>query len=462
MRFLLLAAALVTASPIAAQAQVTDLPPGDGMDIQSYRVEINPDFGAETLSVTAEITVTALRDGLDRLRFSPTAMVVTSAQSEGRAILHERTAQAHRFTLPRPLQRGETATVSIRYHGAPDKGVTFSRPVDAKRATHVFTDYDACSWLLCVQDAPGDKALADITLVIPADMTSLSIGNFQGRTALKQDPKNPRVRDHWRSAIPYSGYLMSFAAGKWVTVQSGDRLAFHGENYTRTNLSSLFGTTGDMLRFFEDKAGVPLPVERYHQLLIEGSAAQEAATYSTIGTEEIEPILTDPQEDWVIAHELAHIWWGNLVTCKNWDHFWLNEGITSFMVAAWKEHKFGSAAYDAELAHARKRVERVSKIGFDKPLAFAGPYPSLGTRRAVQYSKGALFMAHLRKKLGDKIFWSALKRYTRTFAGGTVDSQDFQRVFERESNVDLSDDFDRWVTGNNVANGAKPRKGTQI
>ena len=144
-------------------------------------------------------------------------------------------------------------------------------------------------------------------------------------------------------------------------------------------------------------------------------------------------------------HELAHQWWGNLVTCATWRDFWLNEGITTFMTAAWKEHRYGRAAYIAELDVARARLAKASELGFDKPLAWNGQYPSLGTRRAIQYSKGALFMDHLRRELGERAFWSGLRKFTRDHAGGTVTSIDLQRAMERSSRRDLSALFATWV-----------------
>src|SRR3546814_3863365 len=134
----------------------------------------------------------------------------------------------------------------------------------------------------------------------------------------------------------------------------------------------------------------------------------------------------DPSQDWAIVHELAHQWWGNLITCATLKDFWLNEGITTFMTAAWKEHRYGSAAYEAELDIARKRLDRARAEGFDKPLAWEGHYPSLGVRRAVQYSKGALFMDRLRATIGDAAFWAGLRQYTPSHAAGTVTRLDLE------------------------------------
>lgn len=182
-------------------------------------------------------------------------------------------------------------------------------------------------------------------------------------------------------------------------------------------------------------------------MLTPGREAQEAASFSLIGKDELSREQAAPSEAWIIAHEMAHQWWGNLVTCATWRDFWLNEGITTFMVAAWKEHRFGGDAYRQELEGARRRLERASSMGFDKPLAWSGNYPSLSIRRAVQYSKGALFLAHLREMLGEHPFWDGLRAFTRTHAGKTVTSHDFQSAMEQASGRDLSLTFTQWVYG---------------
>ncbi len=117
------------------------------------------------------------------------------------------------------------------------------------------------------------------------------------------------------------------------------------------------------------------------------------------------------------------------------------------MVAAWEEHKFGPEAYMQEIAILRSRRDRLRERGWDKPLTWTGEYPSLGYRRAVQYSKGALFLAELRKFVGDEAFWAGVKLYTQTYAQKTVVSQDFQRAMQKKTDRDLAPLFDEWVYG---------------
>ena len=123
----------------------------------------------------------------------------------------------------------------------------------------------------------------------------------------------------------------------------------------------------------------------------------------------------------------------------------MDRGIATFMTAAYKEERWGRAAYDRELALCRKRWEAAKDAEFNVPLAYAGTYPSLGIRRAIQYSKGALFLHRLREELGDAVFWTGLRTFTRRHAGGTVTSADFQRAMQEAAARDLAPLFREWV-----------------
>jgi aminopeptidase N len=441
MRLLFLCLAL-----LASSADAEDDLPGKGMDLLAYDIEVTPDFAERALSAKVSIDVESREDGLNALNFSRNEMTIDEVRLNGKPILATRLEKTWRFGPFAPVKKGQRLRLSLRYHGKAERGLKFG-PQENGPATSVYSNYFACDWLFCLQDNPGDKAKIRTTLHVPDGIATLAAGSISSQ----RKRKGQNATAVWESKRPYSSYLISLAAGHWSRFDDGKQLTHFAEKASAEEMQARLATMPDMVAFFEAKAGLPLPVKHYHQLLVEGSEAQEAATHATIGRDEIDPILENPQEDWVIAHELAHMWWGNLVTAKNWDHFWLNEGITTFMVAAWKEHKFGRAAYDREMELARKRLGRATDAGFDKPLSFAGTYPNLGTRRAIQYSKGALFMDHLRTTLGDELFWKVLAAFIGKHAGDSVDSKDFQNVAEQISGRDLSATFEQWVYS-----GAKP------
>jgi aminopeptidase N len=411
--------------------------PGAGFDVLRYTLALTPDIAAKTVAGREDIIVRATGEGLSRLRFSGNALSIDQAEVDGTAVASRTEGDTLVFDLPKPLNRGRTVRLSLSYHGRPARGFEGT-------AATLYTSYFACDWMICAQNAFGDKADFALDLRVPRGLKTLSVGSLTSR---RMGPDNSEIH-RWRAPRPYSAYLFGFAVGPF---------AEHRERAGRARLAYLtdqpidprsrFADTPRMVAFLADKAGVPLPVRTYRQLLVAGGEAQEAATYSVLGIDAVPAAPGDPGEDWAIVHELAHQWWGNLVTCATLRDFWLNEGITTFMTAAWKEHRYGRAAYDAELAVAARRLAAARAKGFDMPLAWGGRYPDLGTRRAIQYSKGALFMAKMRRTLGERAFWAGLRGYTRTHAGGVVTSVDLQRAMEATSGRDLRALFRAWVYG---------------
>lgn len=422
-----------------------DSGPGEGFDVTSYELSLTPDIQNKTVAGRETITLRATRDGVQRISFSGNALSIVSVSLDGAALVHHSQGDMLTFEMPEPLVRGRAVRLELSFHGRPTRGLVGS-------PTLLYTSYFACDWMVCTQNHFGDKAAFSLQLRVPAGMGTLSAGRM---IAKRPGPDGSEIHT-WKAPRPYSAYLYGFAIGHFA--RADDRvgqakLAYLSDIADAADLKQRFGATREMVRFLSDKAGVPLPVSEYSQLLVNGDEAQEAATYSVIGVKVLPTTVDDPAQDWAIVHELSHQWWGNLVTSATLKDFWLNEGITTFMTAAWKEHRYGRAAYEAELNVARSRLERARANGFDKPLAWDGRYPTLGTRRAVQYSKGALFMDHLRTTLGDAVFWSGLRRYTRAHAGGSVTSIDFERAMESASGRDLRPLFVEWVFGDNPAEG---------
>lgn len=419
----------------AAQATAADI------DVLSYQVDLRIDLAAREIRGTEKIRLRAVAGPLSTVVFPRNGIEVLAARAGAGAgggvpTGHQATGERIEIELWRPVARGRTVTIELDYVARAPRGLRF-------RPDHAYTAFFTCHWMVC-REEPGDKATLTLAITAPAGMTMVASG--------VPGPARPgpegTLRQVWREGRPYSPYLFGFAVGRFsrAAIAHGATTLEHlGVDVEAPALARLLDGTGAMLDFFASKAGLPFPHATYRQVVVEGEEAQEATSYALLGRKYLDERLRTPEEDWVIAHELAHQYWGNLVTCADWSHFWLNEGLTVFMVAAWKERRWGRAAYDRELALARQRHQTAVAAGFDVPLTFAGAYPSLRVKRAVVYSKGALFVAALREAMGEGPFWAALRTYTRRFAGKTVTSADFQQVFAAASARDLTPLFAAWV-----------------
>lgn len=309
----------------------------------------------------------------------------------------------------------------------------------------VYTDFFTCHWMVCSEE-PGDKAEFGLEVIAPTGYQVVA----SGRLVAESDDGSGQVSSRWEEERPYSPYLYGFAAGEFIETfaDAGSvKLRFMGLSGSESadSLRRKFQDTERMMTYLQERAGVPLPHDVYTQILVPGSEAQEKSSFAVIGAGFLDPILEDPTEDWVIVHELAHQWWGNLVTCRDWTHFWLNEGMATYLVAAYKERSWGKAAYARELALWQDRWNFAKDADFDVPLAYEQEYPSLRIRRAIQYSKGALFLHALRGRLGEQAFWTGIAAFTRKHAGGTVTSADYQNAMQDVSGIDLAALFRKWV-----------------
>ncbi len=301
--------------------------------------------------------------------------------------------------------------------------------------------------MICLKE-PGLRANIELSLIVPFDTQTTANGNLISTLKIK----NQKKIETWSESNAYSSYLYGFVIGQFTVVSEKYNAVsleyFEPQNENtdqKINLQKKFADTQKIIQFFEIKSGIKFPLSKYTQILVNESEAQEKNGFSVIGKNFIDPILIDPSEDWAIVHELAHQWWGNLLTCKTWDHFWLNEGIVVFMTAAYKQHAWGQAAYQREMDLAQKRYQKAIDAKFDLPLTFAGEYPSLGIKRSIVYSKGALFMDALRSEMGEISFWKGIKDYTIKNQFRSVVTTEFQKSMQANTDKNLEKIFLKWV-----------------
>jgi aminopeptidase N len=432
------------ATPLAPDNRAVDLPapraaprplPASEPDITMYAARITIDIASRSVSGTATLSYAASPRAAE-LRLPQNGLQIDSVTAQGEPVPFRIEAGTIRIELLHAAAAGSAGQVDIAYHATPERGLVFSRGL-------VYTNFFTCHWLPCKEE-PGDKASFRLDITVPARFTLVASGRL-----VQTLPARPGLaRFVWEEAEPHSTYLYGFAAGqlRQATLHADHtELSLFGVDVSGSRHEARLRSTESMLTFFERKATIALPRATYAQIFVPGSEAQEKSSFSLIGSDELAPIASDEEEERVIAHELAHQWWGNRITCKDWSHFWLNEGITTFMVAAYKEQRGGAAAYARELALFHDRHQRAIDARFDVKLAFAGDYPSLIIKRAITYSKAALFLDQLRRELGERAFWLGLGRFTRQRAGQSVDSRDFQHDVEVAAGRDLSASFETWV-----------------
>ncbi|HEX8068705.1 MAG TPA: M1 family metallopeptidase [Pyrinomonadaceae bacterium] len=408
-------------------------------DVLHYEAEVRPDIEAESVSGVVDVKLRSLVRGLAEARLDAVGIVVEDVSERGAPRQFVSDAGLLTVRFARALAAGEVRTLRIRYHATPTRGLRFF-------PDQFYAAYNTHHWLVC-NFHPGDKATLRLTLIVPAELQVVGNGRLLGETRQPDGSK----RSVWQQETPLPAYTFGFAAGRFqeTTQQAGPlRLRFLADTYTPAQVARIFADTPDMFAFFTRRAGVAYAGPVYTQALVAGGVMQELGGFTLLRADYGAEVLAEPRENWLVAHELAHQWWGNNVTCADWSHFWLNEGMATFMTAAYKEQRFGRAEYERELALARRRYAQLRAAGQDRPLAFRQPVAEADAGGPLVYNKGALVLHLLRYELGERAFWAGLRRYTRAGFGRGVTSDDLRAAMEQASGQRLTDFFDHWVYGN--------------
>jgi aminopeptidase N len=407
------------------------------LSIVHYDLRLDLDIADHRLS--GELTVTARGHGApsDALVLDVGDLVIDSAVTGGKALAFD--VADHRLTvrLPSPLSEGRSARVSLRYHGQPKHGLRFFE--DRQQA---YTAFSTSQWLPAV-DAPDRKATLRLRLSVPDGLEAVASGKPVGRTR-----SGGRVVHEWVQRTPLPTYVFGFAVGPFRRARepgSGLRLEYLGASLSEPDLRRAFRETRSMVAFFEEKAGVRFPGGSYTQVLAAGRVEQEVGLFTLLSESYGQRLLDEPGDVGLMAHELAHQWWGNSVTCRDWNHFWLNEGMATFLADAYLERRFGRDVYRQRIEAARDDYEAVRARGGDKPLLFPDWVKPSADDRTIVYRKGAWVLHLLRERLGDAVFWTALRAYTRRYRGLSVTTAEFQAAMEKSTGRDLTDFFERWV-----------------
>ena len=403
------------------------------IDVLNYNVQLKPDLPTKTIegkvSITFSVSLSTQKVILDCGH-----LIVTDIKGKAVKNFQQKKKQLI-LTLSKELDT--INEIVIFYHGKPTRGLVF-----LTESIQMHTVYFTSEWMVC-RDAPDDKATLTLDLILPNHLTGIASG-----VLIKKEPiANNLVKYTWRQTSAVPAYTYGFAVGKFNTFQEkydGTALNYYSHNHSSVQLAQIFQYTGDMLSFFEEKSGVPYFQNTYSQILI-GNHYQEMSGFAVLKNTYGALVLKDSTETNLIAHELAHQWWGNQITCEDWRHFWLNEGFATFMSAAYNEYCFGQQKYQANIDAYYEVYKKIKNKGGDKPLVFNNWLTPSRDDRNLVYFKGAYVLHLLRVELGDEAFWKAIRAFSQQYFGQSVTTQKFQKAMEVSTNKNLQAFFEKWI-----------------
>lgn len=348
---------------------------------------------------------------------------------------------------------GDTLTLVVHYYTKPEKGVYFNIPT-VKGGSTPFQIYthseptDARYWFPCY-DAPDDKLTSEMKVTVNDRLSVVSNGTL---VDVQQNVRDGLAMYHWVQDEPHVNYLISFAAGDYYVVPDsyGDvPVNYHVYPHNYMNAEYCFGKTPEMMDLFSILFGYPYPWCKYDQVLIRNYPARgmehTSATTLTDAIMHDKRMHLDKNCDDLVAHELAHQWFGNLVTCRNWPHIWLNEGFATYAEILFAQADQGDDAADYALHMQRNAYFRFEDDKFKQPIVYTYYTHPREMFSHITYQKASLVLHMLRNLIGDEAFFGSLKHYLHQYAFQSVSTDDFIDVVESVSFRDLSWFFDQWL-----------------
>ncbi len=411
-----------------------------------YRIEVSFDEAAKSVSGITTTTLTPFLPDLTTIEFDAEKLNVLGV-SLGRTPLHFAVLPKKlAITLDRPYGPGDTLTIAVTYTCTPSRGLYFVQPDSSypDKPWQIWSqgeDMDNHFWFPCY-DFPNDMATSEMIATVRSPYVALSNGRL---VDVKED--RGKKTFHWRQDIPHASYLISLAAGAYAVLKdSADDIPLEYYVYPDQTADArvCFASTPDMVRWFGEKIGYKYPWAKYAQVLIrdfveggmENVSATSLADYAAVYDARAR---VDESPTSLIAHELAHQWWGDVVTCRDWRHLWLNESFASYFDPLWHEHVLGRDEFDYMMFNAQQGGINSDRHAGRKPIV------SVGSFGANIYARGSSVLHMLRFVLGDRLFWKALHHYIMKYQHTPVETNDLKVAIEEATGQNLYWFFDEWV-----------------
>ena len=422
-------------------------------DIRHTDIAVTLDFDQKRVSGVVTHHFTALFDSVRAITLDAAELTIEAITLVGMDAALEWWTEGEKLhiQLDRAYAHGEEFAVRVRYWAQPRTGLVFVAPdagnpdMPVQVWTQGETEYHHY-WFPC-HDFPNDRATTTMAATVPGAFFALSNGKLERVT----EHKNGTKTYHWKQDVAFPAYLITLVAGEFVEIQDHWRdipVNYYVRAGREDDARRMMGHTPAMIEFFTQHFGVDYPFVKYAQIVAEmflGAMENVSATTHTYR------LLPDPRAsldfnpESVVAHELVHQWFGDLIAVRDWSHTWLKESFATYFEAVWMREMEGDDHFRHEMRDNGEFYIAADKRG-RRPIVY-NVYRKNGNELfdAHNYQKGSRVLHMLRQVVGDDAFWRGMKLYTQRNQGREVITADFERAHEEASGRSLARFFEQWV-----------------
>lgn len=423
-------------------------------DVGHMKLEIALDEIKKIVSGKVTYSLTPLNNNLREIELDCVDLTVNKAYLvDGSNLSFENSSGKLKIKLPQAENATDQINLTIEYQGSPQMGLFFIQPDKyyPNKPYQIWSqgeDEDNRYWYPSY-DFPNDRFTSEKFVTVKSKFTVVSNGKL---VEVTEDKNNGTKTYHWKEDIPHVNYLNSIIVGEFEEHKEdfeGIPVYFYVPKGKGDLVKYSFSKTVDMLKFFSEKIGVKYPYKQYAQTTITdfmwGGMENISATTLTERTLHDRIAHMDVKSEGLVAHELAHQWWGDLLTCKDWSHIWLNEGFATFFEALYRERDLGEDEYQLDMQGSKEAYLDEDSREYRRPIVYNSYTAPIELFDSHSYSKGAWVLHMLRGYLEEESFWKGIKNYCTRYREQCVDSHDFQKAMEEATGQNLEWFFSQWV-----------------
>ncbi|UNQ73656.1 M1 family aminopeptidase [Infirmifilum sp. NZ] len=423
-------------------------PPEPPFELLSVRARVKVDLENRSIEGSAVNVFRAL-DGIDVLQLHARDMDIRSVRVDGAVAKYFYDGDVLEVHLPRSYQRGEAFEVQVDYRAVRPKAGVWFVPTDVEgpaRLAYTQGQPEDTRFWLPTYDYPNRKTTVELTVIAPSGLQVVANGTL---TSKRVEGGLSEWVFRLDSRIPT--YLIAFAVGDFTVVEEsfdGVLLQYVVPRGREADIERSFRYTKEMIRFFEDFTGVKYPYPKYAQVCVDefvaGGMENASVTILTSATLHDEKAHVDYRSEPLVSHELAHQWFGDLVTCRDWSHLWLNESFATLMEALWRRRELGEDEFVYDLIGMLDsylgEYERYSRPIVTRTYRYAEELFD-----AHSYPKGALVLWTLMNLVGEQVFRRGVNLYLTRRREDNADTDDLRKAMEEASGRRLDWFFEQFV-----------------
>lgn len=406
------------------------------VDVQHYDLSIDIDRAAETINATAEITLVPTESNLSEFKLYLKQLTVTQVTG---AASFSHVGDSLFITLSDPVSPPDTVELIIDYNGTPPEeswgGFHFHPYVTYHMGVGFITDPSMGKYMFPCHDRPSDKATFDFHITVPDTLYAVANGDSAGVT----DNLNGTLTYHWTMDQPMSTYLAALSVADYEVLHDStdSRIYYYVYSWDVDDALGSFVNVDQMMAAFES-AYVPYPWDcKFSYVQTPNGDMEHLSQVYHIAS----AINGGTNYDWLLAHEMGHMWWGNCVTERYWTDVWLSESFATYSEAIWME-TYGEEEYlDYVVNNIMKPYLNSGEL-----FSIVNPQTPSELWSNTTYEKGASVLHMLRQLIGDTDFFNAYGTYFDHHKYNTATTQDFIDHVVAEY-PDILWFFDQWVYG---------------